>query len=246
MAKFIAAEVDKFWSDVEMKRDYEETKRRNVVTTTLLSQQLCHVTEHNGSATEHVVERSEMIGSGLKRKIEEISGGASSEITAEQIEFVSSENGVVSDDEDETIAEQETHELLNCVDDEEVGDLEKDAKEDLALVLKTNYPGVFTEYNELFETWCKDGDTGEDGEWSEISDDDMDLSDEETNLAQSENELDFSIDSLCDSKDRTRKGAGDGRLPDLSEISQQVQIKMNYVSHILTPLFRSRACSLNL
>jgi len=56
--------------------------------------------------------------------------------------------------------------------------------------------------------WFEEGILSEDVECSEISDDDEDLSDDDMHKDQSDKELDFIIDSLSDSKERTKVSGG--------------------------------------
>ena len=56
--------------------------------------------------------------------------------------------------------------------------------------------------------WFEEGILSEDVECSEISDDDEDLPDDDMHKDQSDKELDFIIDSLSDSKERTKVSGG--------------------------------------
>ena len=192
IARSMAEQVKQFWGHVSALAEYETVRRRAVHSAAIVGNQLSHVTETQESAANPP----------RKRPIEEVLSGRSS--PAGSVDFSPSENGVGSDDES-TIAEQEAWELLNCVWDEELEQLQTDARTELTELLRERYPGVLTEYAH-----------------STVSEEDFDFSDGENDsgLENSESHSRLSIDGLIDAKDRTEKSNGDLNRKDLIEISE--------------------------
>ena len=58
---------------------------------------------------------------------------------------------MTSDDDDSTIEEQEAFELLNSVNENELCELRLDAETEICALLRDNYPGVLTEYNDFHD-----------------------------------------------------------------------------------------------
>lgn len=198
IARSISDQIKQFWGHVSSLYEYELVRRRTIFNTNLISTQLNHVSEYqtNGELDELLSSR--------KRKIEDLSSGRSSPNS----EFSPSENGGVWSDDESTIAEQEAYELLNCVSDNELKELETDASTELSILLRANYPGVMTDYStseqEYLEEYFEDSDSEPDSELDSL-----------------ESHVHLSIDCLL--KDRTEKTNGDLNKKDLIEISETAE-----------------------
>ena len=197
IARSISDQIKQFWGHVSSLYEYELVRRRTIFNTNLISNQLNLVSEHKSNS------EIEEITPSKKRKIEVISSGRSSPSS----EIEPSENGVMSDDES-TIAEQEVYELLNCVTENELDELEADAATELSLLLRANYPGVMTDYSTSEQEYLE--------EYFEVSDSEPDLE-----LDSSESHTHLSIECLL--KDRTERTNGDLNRKDLIEISETAE-----------------------
>ena len=84
LASFMASEVNNFWTEGTKYHDYEVAKRKSIVKTIFLSQQLSHVSENPKLKSKGGV------GMGLKRKMDHISGetGSTSVLGSEQTDHL--------------------------------------------------------------------------------------------------------------------------------------------------------------
>jgi len=187
VARLIAGKIQQFWHEVDSLYTYKVVKRRNIQTSEYIVQQTSFVSENPELSTTVFVP-------GVKRKLSEISlashtPGLSAAPASPEPEY---ENGVSSDCES-SISEQESWELLNCVNDWEVSDLNADLAVPLEELLRQRYPGY-----------------GEDlrARWDEASDSVECVSDWDTD-SECDSEIDVNIDCLLSEKDRTKCGGCD-------------------------------------
>jgi len=183
VARLIAGKVSQFWGEVENMYRYELVKRNSIYTGECLVQQTSLVSENPELNTTVCVP-------GVKRKLSEISSNshhsvAVSSVSPEQ-EY---ENGIFSDCES-TISEQESWELLNCVSDCEITNLNADMAVPIEELLHLRYPGFQEDLR---------------ARWEESSDTVDCVSDWDTD-SECESEVEVNIDFLLSEADRTKNG----------------------------------------
>ena len=119
------------------------------------------------------------------------------------------ENGnVTSDDKDSTIDEQEAFGLIISVNKNELCELRLDAETELCALLRDNYPGVLTEYNDFHDL----------GDYLDVSDEE----DDDSDLAHADSHKMISLSGLMGDHDVVQPPVtanGDLNTKDLNQLS---------------------------
>jgi len=235
IASSMSTQVKAYWNNMVGLHEYEVQKRHNLYLSKQLAAQLGHVTDLQqdsiGGATAAAATTSALVAASRKRKLDSGLGpgssGRSSPVVSDSLHSSSSssspttttpptENGggsnvsvsCMSEDEESTIEEQEDYERFNCVIENEVETLVNDAKTDLNMLLRHEYPGALTDYlndQPLAEDWEADDFFGG-GSAVEDSDAQCGVGDHSDNIAPSHRV--YSLHTLLPhNKERTSSGS---------------------------------------